>query len=100
MHSMGVVHRDLKPENVLLESEDAESDIKIADFGLAVDLQWESYHPKESMKMKASKDIAGAFCGSPICMAPEVAVKNATYGPQCDIWSLGCMTFELLSGKP
>jgi len=100
MHSMGVVHRDLKPENVLLESSDVDADIKVADFGLAVDMGWESYHPRESMKLKASTEIHGGFCGSPICMAPEVAVKSARYGPQCDVWSIGCMTYELLSGSP
>jgi len=101
MHSMGVVHRDLKPENVLLESKDMDSaDIKIADFGLAVDMGWNSYCPRESMKLKSSTEIRGGFCGSPICMAPEVAVKSARYGPQCDLWSIGCMSYEMLSGSP
>lgn len=100
MHSNGIVHRDLKPENVLLESKDPDSDIKVADFGLAVDMGFSGYHPEESMNLKGSLDIHGGFCGSPIAMAPEVAQKNARYGPQCDVWSIGCMAYELLSGSP
>lgn len=101
MHSNGVVHRDLKPENILLSTrEDEEPDVKVADFGLAVDLHFDGYHPEESMRLKESKTIEGGFCGSPIAMAPEVAMKSAKYGPQCDIWSLGCMCYELLDGKP
>merc|ERR1712061_675576 len=52
------------------------------------------------MNLKNSKQIDGGFCGSPIAMAPEVAKRNAQYGPQCDIWSVGCMTYELLCGHP
>lgn len=100
MHSMGVVHRDLKPENVLLDTPHVDAVVKVADFGLATELGFEGYHPEESMRLKESKKLKGGFCGSPICMAPEVAKRNATYGPQCDIWSVGCMTHELVSGKP
>jgi serine/threonine protein kinase len=100
MHQNGVVHRDLKPENILLETPDPDSNIKVADLGLAVDLHFDEAHQRDSINMKSSTEIKGGFCGSPIAMAPEVAIKNAAYGPQCDIWSLGCMTYELLSGKP
>jgi serine/threonine protein kinase len=102
MHSYGVVHRDLKPENILLMSSHDDSDIKVADFGLAVILNngLQGYRIDESMRMKAATGIRDAFCGSPICMAPEVARRNAAYGPQCDIWSVGCITYELLSGRP
>mmetsp|Transcript_81466 Transcript_81466/g.141125 ORF Transcript_81466/g.141125 Transcript_81466/m.141125 type:complete len:720 (+) Transcript_81466:236-2395(+) len=92
--------RDLKPENVLLDSPRADAVVKVADFGLATELGFEGYHPEESMRLKESKQLKGGFCGSPICMAPEVAHRNAMYGPQCDIWSVGCMTHELVSGKP
>jgi len=100
MHSMGVVHRDLKPENILLTSDDEDADIKIADFGLAATLGFEGFHPEESIRLKKSRAVEGSFCGSPICMAPEVAVQHAAYGPQCDVWSVGCLTHELVSGSP
>jgi len=102
MHSYGVVHRDLKPENILLTSEKEDADIKVADFGLAVVLEkgLQSTRIDASMRMKAFKGITEGFCGSPICMAPEVASRTAAYGPQCDIWSIGCITFEMLSGNP
>lgn len=102
MHSYGVVHRDLKPENILLMSADDDSDVKVADFGLAVILDngLQGYRIDESMRMKAAMGIRDPFCGSPICMAPEVARRNAAYGTQCDIWSVGCITYELLSGSP
>merc|ERR1719446_1940297 len=83
-----------------MESKERESDVKVADFGLAVDMGWENYRHNESIKLKGCTEIHGGFCGSPICMAPEVAVKDAKYGPQCDVWSIGCMTYELLSGTP
>eukprot|EP00928_Gymnodinium_smaydae_P005189 TRINITY_DN11784_c0_g5_i3.p1 TRINITY_DN11784_c0_g5~~TRINITY_DN11784_c0_g5_i3.p1 ORF type:complete len:160 (-),score=37.75 TRINITY_DN11784_c0_g5_i3:92-571(-) len=50
--------------------------------------------------MKGSRSVQGGFVGSPICMAPEVARRNASYGPQCDMWSVGCIAHELLSGEP
>jgi serine/threonine protein kinase len=102
MHSYGVVHRDLKPENILLMTEEENSIVKVADFGLAVilDRGLQGYRIDESMRMKANSDIKEGFCGSPICMAPEVAKSDAAYGPQCDMWSVGCITFELLSGSP
>jgi len=100
MHSMGVVHRDLKPENVLLDSEKEDADVKVADFGLSAQLALEGYHPEESMRLKKSKCIEGGFCGSPISMAPEVSCDAARYSPQCDMWSVGCMAYELLCGNP
>jgi len=100
MHSYGIVHRDLKPENVLMMSNDPDSDVKVADFGLAVELNFEGYRPDESMRLKKATCIHEGYCGSPICMAPEVASRHAQYGPQCDVWSVGCMTYELLTGNP
>jgi serine/threonine protein kinase len=102
MHSYGVVHRDLKLENILLTSKAEGSTVKVADFGLAVVLEngFEEYRPDESMRMKKATFIKEGYVGSPICMAPEVSRSDAAYGPQCDIWSIGCITFELLSGHP
>lgn len=75
MHSNGIVHRDLKLENVLLTTNRPDADIKVADFGLSADLKLEGFDPEESVKLKSSKIISDSFCGTPICMAPEVAKK-------------------------
>jgi serine/threonine protein kinase len=97
MHSRGVVHRDLKLENILVSSRSADATLKIADFGLAVVLEACDFNDRHNMKRLTC--IKGSV-GSPICMAPEVARTGAAYGPQCDIWSVGCIAYELLSGRP
>lgn len=89
-----LVHRDLKPENILLTSKDRETMLpKLADFGLA----------RKNMK---SRDCR-TFCGTPHYFAPEVITtasssdsKNAGYGKQVDMWSLGVILYILLSGIP
>lgn len=76
------MHRDLKPANILLTEND---DCKIADFGFAI---------KHSELSKPSKYNVG----SPLYMAPE-SLKNNEYSYKTDIWSLGVILFELLTGE-
>ena len=83
-HHRGVVHRDLKPSNVLLA---ADGTPKIADFGLAKRLEGESGQTK-----------TGEILGTPCYMAPEQAVGKV--GPASDIYSLGAVLHELLTGRP
>ncbi|XP_049369937.1 calcium-dependent protein kinase 20-like [Solanum verrucosum] len=83
-HSLGVMHRDLKPENFLFVNEKEESSLKTIDFGLSV-----FFRPGETFT-----DVVG----SPYYVAPEVLRKR--YGPECDIWSAGVITYILLSGVP
>ena len=86
-HSLGIIHRDIKPENLLLESKETGiSSVKIADFGLAKLLSEE-------------KSTASTTCGTPGYVAPEV-LEQKPYGKECDIWSIGVVTFILLSGTP
>jgi len=85
-HKQGIVHRDIKPENLLLSSKEMGiSSLKIADFGLARLLQEDS--------------MASTTCGTPGYVAPEVLMQMP-YGKECDYWSIGVVTFILLSGTP
>ena len=84
VHSQGACHRDLKPENVLLEAGMGYDKIKVIDFGTA-----QSYKPGQ----KLTETI-----GTPYYIAPEVLAHK--YGKECDVWSVGVMTYIILSGIP
>uniref|UniRef100_A0AAQ6AJV4 MAP/microtubule affinity-regulating kinase 3 n=1 Tax=Amphiprion ocellaris TaxID=80972 RepID=A0AAQ6AJV4_AMPOC len=81
-HQKNIVHRDLKAENLLL---DADSNIKIADFGFSNEFT-------EGSKLDT-------FCGSPPYAAPELFQGKKYDGPEVDIWSLGVILYTLVSGS-
>src|SRR5947207_1863302 len=85
-HQQGVIHRDLKPANVLLGGDGSP---KVTDFGLAKKLD------------EVGRTATGAVMGTPSYMAPEQAGgKSKELGPACDIYALGAVLYQCLTGRP
>jgi serine/threonine-protein kinase len=86
-HAQGIVHRDIKPENILLSGSHA----LVADFGIARAVSEGGGARKLTQ--------TGMSMGTPYYMAPEQA-SGETVGPPADIYSMGCMLYEMLAGEP
>src|SRR5207302_658690 len=86
-HAQGVVHRDIKPENILLESGHA----VVSDFGIA-----------RAINAAAGDKLTetGLAVGTPLYMSPEQGVGSTELDGRSDIYSLGCMPYEMLAGQP
>uniref|UniRef100_A0A7M4F1F9 calcium/calmodulin-dependent protein kinase n=1 Tax=Crocodylus porosus TaxID=8502 RepID=A0A7M4F1F9_CROPO len=85
-HQMGVVHRDLKPENLLLASKLKGAAVKLADFGLAIEVE-------------GDQQAWFGFAGTPGYLSPEVLRKDP-YGKAVDLWACGVILYILLVGYP
>ena len=98
LHENKIIHRDLKPENILM-SYDANS-VKIGDFGISVWIKESQSNIKNKILNYTRDFMKRSVAGTGIYMAPEVLLGNP-YGYDCDIWSLGCIVFEMAGGiKP
>ncbi|XP_043375555.1 calcium/calmodulin-dependent protein kinase type II subunit gamma isoform X19 [Caretta caretta] len=86
IHQHDIVHRDLKPENLLLASKCKSAAVKLADFGLAIEVQGE-------------QQAWFGFAGTPGYLSPEVLRKDP-YGKPVDIWACGVILYILLVGYP
>lgn len=82
IHSMGILHRDIKPQNILITEEGT---VKVCDFGIAAE--------------SGSSALQQSCVGTLQYMAPEV-VKGMAYDRTADVWSLGCVFYELLWRTP
>ena len=98
LHEHKIIHRDLKPENILMSSDS--NAVKIGDFGISVWIK-ESQSKMKNKILNYTRDfMKRSVAGTGIYMAPEVLLCNP-YGYDCDIWSLGCIVFEMAGGiKP
>jgi eukaryotic-like serine/threonine-protein kinase len=87
-HDAGVVHRDIKPQNLFLcEMGDGDVFVKLLDFGIA----------KKGDTLSTTK--TGASVGTPFYMSPEQVLGEKTVGPRSDLWSVGVVAFEALTGQ-
>jgi DNA-binding SARP family transcriptional activator len=85
-HGLGVVHRDIKPENILLQGEHP----LVTDFGIAHAI---------NIASGERLTLSGMLLGTPLYMSPEQAAAHAAVDGRSDIYSLGCVTYEMLAGE-
>lgn len=94
-HQKGIVHRDLKPENIMVQGEgSAREMVKVLDFGIAKMLEDDSANTQQGKLTKA-----GTVMGTPQYMSPEQC-QGKNIGPASDIYSIGVIAYEMLSGTP
>ena len=91
-HQQGIVHRDIKPENILLTARHA----LVADFGIARALDTAAEGSTREQRLTET----GMSIGTPAYMSPEQASADREVGPRSDIYSLGCVLYEMIAGEP
>jgi hypothetical protein len=89
-HGAGVVHRDLKPDNIFLVKDDDREIAKVLDFGIA---------KAKNQSLEGSTTKTGAMLGTPYYMSPEQAQGTKAVDHRSDLWSLGVIVFQALTGR-
>jgi len=84
-HELDIAHRDLKPENLLFESNDANAQLKITDFGFA--------------RFQSQDQYMSTLVGTPYYVAPEI-LRGEKYTNKIDCWSIGIIIYLLIAGYP
>ena len=91
-HQKGVIHRDLKPSNVLVETHEGNPLVKVIDFGIAKAVE-------EGAEEKSMQTLQGQMVGTPAYMSPEQATGNPDIDTRTDVYSLGVLLYEIVTGE-